>query len=43
MAFTVSLASGTVKRRMAVIVTSGADSSSQGRALPSRVRVRSMM
>ena len=41
-ALTVSLAFGTVNRRIAVIVTSGADSSSHGRALPSLVLVRSI-
>ena len=42
-ALTVGLASGTVKSRIAVIVISGAETSSQGRALPSFVLVRSMI
>ena len=34
---------GTVNRRMPVTVNNGADNSSQGRALPSGVWVRSMI
>ena len=41
-AFTVSLLSGTVNSRIPVTGTRKADSSSQGRALPSLVFVRSM-
>ena len=41
-ALTVSLDSGTVKSRTPVIGTRTAESSSQGRALPSFVLVRSM-
>ena len=40
---TVWEALGTVNSRMPVTAISGADSSSQGRALPSGVRVRSMI
>ena len=40
---TVRLPEGTVKSNMPVTATSGAESSSQGRALPCFVRVRSMI
>ena len=43
MTCTVSEPLGTVNSRIPVTASSGADSSSHGRALPSLVRVRSMM
>ncbi len=42
-AFTVSLPSGTVKSKIPVTGSKKADSSSQGRAFPSGVLVRSMI